>query len=148
MPNTIELRGKGVLVVGLARTGVATALFCALRGAHVTATDLRGESEIPDAGKLRSNGIALHLGKHDESILDRQDLVVTSPGVAANAPLLVAARRKGITVWSEIELAYRFLRDDSCLIGITGSNGKTTTATLIAHILASAGMRTVLAGNI
>jgi UDP-N-acetylmuramoylalanine--D-glutamate ligase len=148
MPNLIELRGKRVLVVGLARTGVATALFCVVRGAHVTATDLRGETEIPDTGKLRSNGVALHLGRHEESILDRQDLVVTSPGVAANAALLVAARRKGITIWSEIELAYRFLRDDCNLIGITGSNGKTTTTTLIAHILQSAGLSTVLAGNI
>jgi len=148
MPNSIELRGKRVLVVGLARTGVAAALFCAVRGAHVTATDLRGEGEIPETGNLRSNGVALYLGKHEESILDRQDLVVTSPGVAANAPFLVAARRRNITVWSEIELAYRFLRDDCCLIGITGSNGKTTTTTLIAHVLASAGLRTVLAGNI
>lgn len=148
MPNPIELRGKRVLVVGLARTGVAASLFCAARGAHVTATDLRAETEIPDTSKLRSNGVTLHLGKHEGSILDGQDLVVTSPGVAANAPLLVSARRKGIAVWSEIELAYRFLPDDSCLIGITGSNGKTTTTTLIAHILAGAGLPTVLAGNI
>ena len=148
MPNPIELRGKRVLVVGLARTGVATASFCSLRGAFVTATDLRSESEIPDAAKLRADGVTLHLGQHDTSLLDREDLVVTSPGVAADAPLLVAARSKGITVWSEIELAYRFLRDDACLIGITGSNGKTTTTTLIAHILSTAGFRTVLAGNI
>jgi len=148
MPNPIELRGKRVLVVGLARTGVATALFCATRGAHVAATDLRKEAEIAEAGTLRSNGVVLHLGQHDSAILDQQDLVVTSPGVAANAPLLVAARAKGITVWSEIELAYRFLRDDCCLIGITGSNGKTTTTTLIAHILATAGLPSTLAGNI
>jgi len=148
MPNPIELRGKRVLVVGLARTGVATASFCTLRGAHVTATDLRAEPEIASAGKLRASGVTLRFGQHEESILDRQGLVVTSPGVAADAPLLVAARARGITVWSEIELAYRFLRDDACLIGITGSNGKTTTSTLIAHILTTAGLRTVLAGNI
>ena len=137
-----------MLVVGLARTGVATALFCAVRLAEVTATDLRAEAEIPETGKLRMNGVALHLGRHDEGILDRQDLVVSSPGVPANAPLLAHARARGITVWSEIELAYRFLRDDCRLIGITGSNGKSTTTTLVAHILAGAGLPTVLAGNI
>src|SRR5262249_53108348 len=126
----------------------ATALFCAVRGAHVTATDLRGESEIAESAKLRANAIALRLGQHDLSILDRQDLVITSPGVSADAPILAAARAKGIAVWSEIELASRFLRDDCTLVGITGSNGKTTTTTLIAHILATAGMRTQIAGNI
>jgi UDP-N-acetylmuramoylalanine--D-glutamate ligase len=148
MPNPIEVRGKRLLVVGLARTGVATASFCALRGAHVTATDLRPESEIPEVERLRSDGVMLHLGRHDESLLNSQELVVTSPGVAADTPLLVAARAKGITVWSEIELAYRFLPDDACLIGITGSNGKTTTTTLIAHILRCSGLPTIPAGNI
>src|SRR5215470_8207077 len=148
MANPIELRGKRVLVVGLARTGVATALFCAVRLAKVTATDLRGEAEIPETARLRMNGVALQLGGHDEGILDRQDLVVSSPGVPLSAPLLVAARAKGITVWSEIELAYRFLREDCRLLGITGSNGKTTTTSLVAHILSGAGLPTVLAGNI
>jgi len=78
VPNPIQLRGKRVLVVGLARTGVATALFCAVRLAEVTATDLRAEAEIPETGKLRMNGVALHLGRHDEGILDRQDLVVSA----------------------------------------------------------------------
>ncbi len=136
-----------MLVVGLARTGVATALFCAARGARVTATDSRSESELPDAVlKLRGAGIALELGSHREETFLEQDLIVPSPGVPADAPPLEAARAKGVTIWSEIELAYRFLRGR--LIGITGSNGKTTTTSLVEHILKMAGLETILAGNI
>jgi UDP-N-acetylmuramoylalanine--D-glutamate ligase len=147
MPNPIELRGKRVLVVGLARTGVATALFCAARGAVVTATDMRSEKEIGEGvAKLRLAGVALSLGGHDEAILSGQDLLIPSPGVPADAPLLLAARAMQLTIWSEIELAYRFLRGR--LIGITGSNGKTTTTSLVEHVLRNAGFPTVLAGNI
>jgi len=147
MANPFELRGKRVLVVGLARTGVATALFCAARGAHVTATDARAENEIGDVlAPLRSAGVKLELGGHRENTFLAQDLIVPSPGVPADAPLLQAARAKGVTIWSEVELADRFL--SGRLIGITGSNGKTTTTSLIEHILRNAGLPTVLAGNI
>jgi UDP-N-acetylmuramoylalanine--D-glutamate ligase len=147
MPNAIELRGKRVLVVGLARTGAATALFCAARGATVRVTDKRSELEIGEPiEKLRTAGVSLSLGGHDESILRAQDLLIPSPGVAADAPLLLAARAMNLTVWSEIELAYRFLRGR--VIGVTGSNGKTTTTSLVEHILRNAGLRTILAGNI
>ncbi len=136
-----------VLVVGLARTGEATALFCAKHNAIVTATDTRPESELGDApAKLREAGITLELGGHVEKTYLRQDLIVPSPGVPADDPLLVKARSKGITVWSEIELAYRFLEGE--LIGITGSNGKTTTTTLVYHILKTAGLKAILAGNV
>jgi UDP-N-acetylmuramoylalanine--D-glutamate ligase len=142
-----ELRGKRVLAVGLARTGVATALFCAARGARVTATDTRNESEIGDAiGKLRDAGVSLELGGHKERTFLEQDLIIPSPGVPADEKHLQAARGKGIAVWSEIELAYRFLKGR--LVGITGSNGKTTTTSLVEHILRKAGMQTILAGNI
>jgi len=147
MPNSFELRGKRVLVVGLARTGVATALFCAARGANVTATDTRTENEIGEAiAPLRTAGVSLELGGHRENSFFEQDLIVPSPGVPADAPLLQAARAKGVTIWSEIELSDRFL--DGRLIGITGSNGKTTTTSLIEHILKNAGFSTILAGNI
>ena len=147
MANPFELRGKRVLVVGLARTGVATAQFCAARGAKVTATDARPESEIGDATRpLRAAGVHLELGGHKEETFLDQDLIVASPGVPADAPLLQTARAKGVTIWSEIELADRFLKGR--MIGITGSNGKTTTTSLIAHILKSAGVPTILAGNI
>ena len=147
MRNPFELRGKRVLVVGLAKTGVATSLFCAARGAEVTATDARGENEIGDATvQLRAAGVNLELGGHREDTFLRQDLIVPSPGVPADAPLLRAARAKGVTIWSEIELAGRFM--NGRLIGITGSNGKTTTTSLIEHILKNAGFPTILAGNI
>src|SRR6266567_5409526 len=147
MLSPFELRGKHVLVVGLARTGVATALFCAARGANVTATDARSENEVGEAlVSLRAAGVSLELGGHLEKSFLEQDLIIPSPGVPADVHLLQAARTKGVTIWSEVELAGRFLHGR--LIGITGSNGKTTTTSLIEHILRSAGFSTILAGNI
>lgn len=147
MPGSIELRKMRVLVIGLARTGIATALFCAKRNAMVTATDARPESELGDVpGRLSEAGVKLELGGHLEKTYLAQDLIVPSPGVPANDPLLSKARSKGITVWSEVELAYRFLEGE--MIGITGSNGKTTTTTLVHHILKTAGRDALLAGNV
>ena len=111
MKPVIELAGKQVLVVGLARTGVATALFCAARGARVTATEERPESQIAEtAAKLRAAGVTLELGVHGAETFVQQDLIVPSPGVSPAMPALAAARAIGIPVWSEIELAWRFLR--------------------------------------
>jgi UDP-N-acetylmuramoylalanine--D-glutamate ligase len=147
MPGGMDLRGKRVLVVGLARTGVATALFCAVRGACVTATDSRSETEIGEAiAKLKDAGVTLELEGHREKTFLAQDLIVPSPGVPADETHIQAARAKGVTIWSEIELAYRFSKGH--LIGITGSNGKTTTSSLVDHLLKTAGMKTILAGNI
>jgi UDP-N-acetylmuramoylalanine--D-glutamate ligase len=143
----MELKGKRVLVVGLARTGVATALFCAARGAVVTATESRHEAEIgASVAQLRAACVTLELSGHQESTFLKQDLIVPSPGVPADSPVLVAARAVGVTIWSEIELAYRFLQGK--MIGITGSNGKTTTTSLVEHILRTAELPTILAGNI
>jgi UDP-N-acetylmuramoylalanine--D-glutamate ligase len=147
MPGSIELRKKRVLVVGLARTGIATSLFCAAHQAVVTATESRTENELGDVpAKLRDAGITLELGGHTEETFLSQDLIIPSPGVPADDPFLLLARSKRITVWSEIELAYRFM--EGKLIGITGSNGKTTTTTLVHHILKGAGMEAILAGNV
>jgi UDP-N-acetylmuramoylalanine--D-glutamate ligase len=143
----MDLRGKRVLVVGLARTGVATSIFCAARGARVTATDSRGETEMGETvAKLKEAGVTVELGSHREKTFLEQDLIVPSPGVPPDQAHFEAARAQGITIWSEIELAYRFLKGR--LIGITGSNGKTTTTSLAEHILKTAGMHTILAGNI
>ena len=90
--------------------------------------------------------MTLELGGHQEKTFLEQDLIVPSPGVPADFPLLLAARGKGVTIWSEIELAYRFLQ--GTLIGITGSNGKTTTTSLVEHILKGTAFPTILAGNI
>ena len=147
MKPVIELAGKKVLVVGLARTGIATALFCAERGARVTASEARPEAEIAEsAAKLRAAGVALELGGHRSESFVEQDLIVPSPGVPPTTPALVAARAVGVPAWSEIELAWRFLRGR--LICVTGSNGKTTTASLIGHILETAGLPVQVAGNI
>ncbi|HXN22338.1 MAG TPA: UDP-N-acetylmuramoyl-L-alanine--D-glutamate ligase [Candidatus Dormibacteraeota bacterium] len=147
MRSGIQLEGKRVLVVGLARTGLATALFCAKRGATVTATDTRSESEICEiAAKLGALGVRLELGGHHQETFIEQDLIIPSPGVPANLPALAAAQNKGVAIWSEVELASRFL--SGRLVGITGSNGKTTTTALTAHILEQAKFATILAGNI
>jgi UDP-N-acetylmuramoylalanine--D-glutamate ligase len=147
LKSPTELRGKRVLVVGLARTGVATALFCAARGAHVAASDARSEVELGDVTeRLRHAGCALELGGHPIPTFQAQDLIVPSPGVPAELPGLVAARGAGIPIWSEIELASRFLRGK--LVAVTGSNGKTTTTALLGHILAGAGVPVIVAGNI
>jgi UDP-N-acetylmuramoylalanine--D-glutamate ligase len=142
-----DLQGKCVLIVGLARTGVAASLFCAGRGAEVTATDQKPESELAGtAEQLRAAGVTLALSGYAQVTLGEQDLVVVSPGIPGNAPLLEDARKLGIPVWSEIELAWRFLRGK--LVAITGSNGKTTTTSLVAHILKTANIRTLVGGNI
>jgi UDP-N-acetylmuramoylalanine--D-glutamate ligase len=143
----IDLQGKRVLVVGLARTGVVTSLFSAGYGAIVTATDEKPESELAEvAARLRAAGVKLEFGAPGQATFLEQDLIVLSPGVPAKLPQLELARSLGIPVWSEIELAWRFLRGK--LIGITGSNGKTTTTSLVAHILKTAGIHTLVGGNI
>ncbi|MGA7913953.1 MAG: UDP-N-acetylmuramoyl-L-alanine--D-glutamate ligase [Candidatus Acidiferrales bacterium] len=142
-----DLAGKRVLVVGLARTGLVTALFSAGYGATVTATDERPEADLgQSAGKLRAAGVRLELGGHVDASFLEQDLIVVSPGVPANLPALAAAHKKNIPVWSEIELAWRFLRGK--LVAITGSNGKTTTTALVAHILKTSNIPTLVGGNI
>ena len=142
-----ELEGKRVLVVGLARTGETVSLFAAGYGAKVTATDEKPESALAEtAAKLRAAGVKLDLGGHSSSAFFEQDLIVVSPGVPANLPALALARIAGIPVWSEVELAWRFLRGK--LVGITGSNGKTTATSLVAHILKTAGIPTLTGGNI
>ncbi|HXU48248.1 MAG TPA: UDP-N-acetylmuramoyl-L-alanine--D-glutamate ligase [Candidatus Binatia bacterium] len=147
MKPAFDLRGKRVLVVGLARTGVAASLFCSARGARVTATDRKNEHELAEtAVLLRAAGVSLALGGHEQASLREQDLLVVSPGIPVNAPLLEDARKLGIPVWSEVELAWRFLRGK--LIAITGSNGKTTTTSLVAHILKTSAIPTLVGGNI
>ncbi|HTA52144.1 MAG TPA: UDP-N-acetylmuramoyl-L-alanine--D-glutamate ligase [Candidatus Acidoferrum sp.] len=142
-----DLSGKRVLVVGLARTGVSVSLFAAAYGATVTATDSKPESAMGEtAGRLRAAGVKLELGGHPPSIFFEQDLIVTSPGVPANLAPMVLAHVAGIPVWSEIELAWRYLRGK--VVAITGSNGKTTTTSLVAHILETADIPMLVGGNI
>lgn len=142
-----DLQGKRVLVVGLARTGIAVSLFAAGYGATVTATDEKPESALAETvARLRAAGVKLEFGPPIESTFVEQDLIVVSPGVPARLPALEQARALRIPVWSEIELAWRFLRGK--LVAITGSNGKTTTTSLVAHILKTSGIDTLVGGNI
>lgn len=143
----MELKGKNVVVVGLARTGAATAGFLARRGACVTVSELRpADALAPLIDSLRPLGVEFECGGHQEATFLRADLIVPSPGVPLNVPALEAARRKRIEIISELELAWRFLR--GTVVAITGSNGKTTTTALLGKIFSAAGRTTHVGGNI
>src|SRR5947208_604379 len=143
----INLNDKRVLVVGLGRSGVASALFLKSRGAHVTVSDTKSEDELgAEIPVLLDHGIAVETGRHGERTFQNQDLIVVSPGVPVDAQPLVQARTLGEQVIGEIELAAEFLPGP--MIAITGSNGKTTTTTLVGEILAKAGLKTLVGGNI
>jgi UDP-N-acetylmuramoylalanine--D-glutamate ligase len=142
----VELRGRQILVVGLARSGMAVARFARSRGGAVTATDARNESElVNEASELRQLGAELALGGHPTKLFTNADLIVLSPGVPSGIAPLESARRAGVEIISEVDLAARFLRGR--LIGITGSNGKTTTTALTAHLLRAAGIGEILVGG-
>ncbi|MGE0882926.1 MAG: UDP-N-acetylmuramoyl-L-alanine--D-glutamate ligase [Blastocatellales bacterium] len=142
----MHLTGEKILVVGLARSGVAAAEFLAARGARVTVNDARPESELQQATDLRAKGIEVIGGGHPQELFEKADLIVVSPGVPLALEPFRRARVAGVQIISEIELASRFLRGK--LIGITGSNGKTTTTTLIGELLKDAGFPTQVGGNI
>jgi UDP-N-acetylmuramoylalanine--D-glutamate ligase len=143
----VDLEGKRVLVVGLARTGTVVSIFCSAYGAHVTAIDEKPETELAaTAEKLRAAGVKLEFGATLPELFVNQDLIIVSPGVPAKLPNLELARKRNIPVWSEVELAWRLLRGK--LVAITGSNGKTTTTALTAHILQSAKIPVLVGGNI
>jgi UDP-N-acetylmuramoylalanine--D-glutamate ligase len=101
-----------------------------------------------DAGRLAGLGVEFRLGTEEEALLEGVELVVKSPGVPAEAPLVVGAHARGIPVWSEVELGYRLLPAGSHLIGVTGTNGKTTTTELLGAILRAAGRPVEVAGNV
>jgi UDP-N-acetylmuramoylalanine--D-glutamate ligase len=136
---------RRALVVGLARSGFASARALARRGVHVVAAD---RSPEVDSGRLADLGVELRLGTEEEALLEGIDLVVKSPGVPAEAPLVAGARSRGIPVWSEVELGYRLLPPGARLIGVTGTNGKTTTTELLGAILRAAGRSVEVAGNV
>ena len=143
----MDIRGKNVLVVGLARSGVAAARWLSDHGAVVTGTDVRGPEVFPnEIPELLSRKVGLELGLHRESTFLRQDCIVISPGVPADLPVLNLARQKGIPVVPEIEVASWFLSGQ--LAGITGTNGKTTTTTLLGKMMEASGFSTFVGGNI
>jgi UDP-N-acetylmuramoylalanine--D-glutamate ligase len=143
----VELNNKRVLVVGLGKSGVASALFLKSQGARVTVSDSKPQEQFGDEiPALLDHGVAVETGGHGERTFQGQDLIVVSPGVPVDAPLLVQARALGETVIGEIELASWFF--PGAIVAITGSNGKTTTTTLAGEIAAAGGHPTVVGGNI
>src|SRR5947208_9719852 len=143
----MELNGKRVLVVGVGKSGVSSALFLKARGARVTVSDTKSGDELHnELPVLLDHGITVETGGHGERTFRGQDLIVVSPGVPVDAPPLVQARALGETVIGEVELAARFLPGP--IVAITGSNGKTTTTTLTGEIMAAGGFPTAVGGNI
>ncbi len=143
----MELKGKKVLVVGLGKSGLAAAIFLRRRGAQVTVSDIRSaEALAKDIPALLEEGINVEAGGHGLLTFRRQDLIVVSPGVPLDTPELVQARNFGRPVIGELELAARFLKGK--ILAVTGSNGKTTTTSLLGEILEKAGMPTLVGGNI
>jgi UDP-N-acetylmuramoylalanine--D-glutamate ligase len=147
MPPGLDVSGKRVLVVGLGKSGVASALFLKQRGARVTVSDSKSEAELHDhIPVLLDNGISVETGGHGERTFGQQDLIIISPGVPVNAPALEPARKLSIPIIGEVELAARFLNGK--LVAITGSNGKTTTTALTGDVIAAGGAKTLVGGNI
>src|SRR5271166_768185 len=145
--NLMELNGKRVLVVGLGKSGVASAIFLKQQGARVTVSDTKSGDELRnEIPALLDHGITVETGGHGERTFRGQDLIVVSPGVPVDAPPLVQARSAGEMVIGEIELAAQFLPGP--IVAITGSNGKTTTTTLAGEIMTAGGFPTLVGGNI
>ena len=143
----MDLKDKRVLVVGLGKSGVASALFLKDRGARVTVSDTKTSDQLRDEiPVLLDHGIAVETGGHGERTFRGQDLIVVSPGVPVDAAPLVQARSLGESVIGEIELAAQNLSGP--IVAITGSNGKTTTTTLAGEILATGGLPVAVGGNI
>src|SRR5713226_6615252 len=142
-----NFKDKRVLVVGLGKSGVASALFLKAQGARVTVSDTKSGDELRnEIPALLDHGITVETGGHGERTFRGQDLIVVSPGVPVDAPPLVQARALGESVIGEIELAAQFLPGP--IVAITGSNGKTTTTTLTGEILTAGGLPTLVGGNI
>jgi len=143
----MDLNNKRVLVVGLGKSGVASALFLKSRGARVTVSDSKPEAELRDEILLLlEQGITVETGGHGDRTFRGQDLIVVSPGVPVDAPQLAQARALGEPVIGEIELAAQFLAGP--IVAITGANGKTTTTSLAGEIIAAGKFSSLVGGNI
>src|SRR5439155_576500 len=143
----MEVAGKKVLVIGAARSGIASARFLAQRGATVALNDRKPlEQWSPEATALKSESIGLITGDPPSWLLDQIELVVVSPGVPTKSIPIRYADRRGAEIIGEIELASRFLQGR--IVAITGTNGKTTTTSLIGEMLKDAGLQVQVGGNI
>ncbi|MGB9835535.1 MAG: UDP-N-acetylmuramoyl-L-alanine--D-glutamate ligase [Candidatus Saccharicenans sp.] len=141
----MELKDKKIVVVGFARTGQAVCDFLLEHGAQITVTDKKPAEQLEKVADYQKKGVKFICGGHPPELFLQADLIVLSPGVPP-LPEILSAREKGIKVISEIELTYEFLKGK--IIGLTGSNGKSTTTTLVYEMLKNSGARVHLTGNI
>jgi len=140
----MQLNGKNILVVGAGKTGIATTRFLLQQGAVVTLADASTSAVVP--AEFIAKNVRVKKGAHDIGTFCSQDAIVVSPGVPLTIPALAAAREKGCEIISEIELAFRFMKTP--LIAVTGTNGKTTTTSLLGEIFTAAGCEVFVGGNI
>jgi len=142
-----DFSGKTVLVVGLAKSGMAVTQYLANAGAQVLANDIKDETKLKaEVQTLSAIGVKMYLNMSPESLVSKADFIVISPGVPIDSPFVGMAEKMGKEVISEIELAYRLCK--ASIIAITGTNGKTTTTALTGEILRSSGCETHVVGNI
>ena len=143
----MRLKDKNIVVVGLGRTGLASATFLQQQGARVLVSDTASEKELGDAGNtLRQLGVRMETGSHRAASFQNADLIVISPGVSLTIEPIVQARDQGIPVIGEVELASRFIKEP--IIAVTGTNGKTTTTELLGRMLKDSGLKVFVGGNI
>ncbi len=142
----INIKGKKVGIIGAVRSGVAAAMLCKRMGGIPFVSDSGSSEKLTDSiKKLTKENIDFEVGGHTGKVYE-SDFIVISPGVPSDAPVITKAEKRGLEVISEVEFAFRF--NKSFIIAITGTNGKTTTTSLISHLLKYAGKKTVTAGNI
>jgi UDP-N-acetylmuramoylalanine--D-glutamate ligase len=145
----MELKGKKVIVFGLARSGVGAANLLSRLGADVTVTDKKTREELSRYTARLLPDVKLSFGGHSDSLLDGTDLIVMSPGVPLNIPVLIKAKERGIKIIGELELVYKIVSGLGIpFLAVTGTNGKSTTTTLLALMLRNNGFNVILCGNI
>lgn len=138
-----------IFILGFARSGYEAAKLLAKRGNEVILNDLKEDQDENKIKELESLGVKIILGSHPDDILDESfNYLIKNPGVPIDHKYVLKARELGIEVINEVEMAYRLLPNDITLIGITGTNGKTTTTTLIYEIIKESGKSVHLTGNI
>lgn len=144
--SKLVYKDKRVLVCGMAKSGISAAELLNTLGAKVTLQDTKTREAVMEPQRLEQQGISLYLGKNPDEIVAVQDLIVLSPGIPCDLPFILLAEEKGIPVISEVELAYTLT---PCPVtAITGTNGKTTTTTLVGEIMQAVKPKTVVVGNI
>jgi UDP-N-acetylmuramoylalanine--D-glutamate ligase len=143
-----ELSGKRIVVVGLGASGVAAARLCLRRGARVVANDGKPRDALGDEARaLEGAGATLVAGGHAAARMEEADLVVVSPGVPP-LPEIAAAEARGVVVWGEVELAVRSMTHPAPVVAVGGTNGKSTTTSLVGAVLEAHGMRVFVGGNL